>query len=225
MQHYYDSGNDEKVSEMQNQLTGNLKMLTTDFATPWVPILSGVLEMFISIGILLKMNWSLVLVSAILLGINFLIPKIMEKKTAQAAKKVNVKNEKLLNAIEHWLGGLQELRRFSAYGRLRKQLHQASDDYTKASKESCKYNTISYLLNGWANALAQVGLSFFAGILFINRTLSFGEFAVAGSFGFTVFSATWEITSAITQIKSTKELRQEISELRSNEKHIDKQTA
>ncbi len=189
MQHYYNTGNDEKVSEMQNQLTGNLKMLTTDFATPWVSILSGILEMFISIGILLKMNWSLVLVSAILLGINFLIPKIMEKKTAQAAKKVNVKNEKLLNAIEHWLGGLQELRRFSAYGQLRKQLHQASDDYTKASKESCKYNTISYLLNGWANALAQAGLVFFAGILFINRTLSFGEFAVAGSFGFTVFSA------------------------------------
>ena len=122
MQHYYNTSNDEKVSEIQNQLTGNLKMLTTDFATPWVSILSGVLEMFISIGILLKMNWSLVLVSAILLGINFLIPKIMEKKTAQAAKKVNVKNEKLFNAIEHWLGGLQELRRFSAYGRLIKRV-------------------------------------------------------------------------------------------------------
>lgn len=120
---------------------------------------------------------------------------------------------------------MQELRRFSAYGRLRKQLHQASDDYTKASKESCKYNTISYLLNGWANALAQVGLAFFAGILFINRTLSFGEFAVAGSFGFTVFSAIWEITSAITQIKSTKELRQEISELRRNEKRPVKASA
>lgn len=118
--HYYDSSNDEKVSEMQNQLTGNLKLLTTDFLTPWVSILSGVLEMCISVGILLKMNWSLVLVSAILLGINFLIPKIMEKKTAQATKEVNVKNEKLLNAIEHWLGGLEELRRFSAYGRLRK---------------------------------------------------------------------------------------------------------
>ena len=52
MQHYYNSGNDEKVSEMQNQLTGNLKMLTTDFATPWMSILSGVLEMFISIGMM-----------------------------------------------------------------------------------------------------------------------------------------------------------------------------
>lgn len=144
MKHYYNSSNDEKVSKMQNELTDNLKLLTTNFLTPWVSILSGILEIFISVGILLKMNWTLVLVSAILLGINFLLPKIMEKKTAQATKEVNAKNEKLLNVIEHWLGGLQELRRFSAYGRLRKQLHQASDDYTKASKKSCKYNTISY---------------------------------------------------------------------------------
>ena len=79
-------------------------------------------------------------------------------------------------------------------------------------------NTISYLFNGWGNSLAQIGLDFFAGILFLNRSISFGEFAVAGSFGFAVFSAIWEITSAITQIKSTKELRQAISELRRNEK-------
>lgn len=225
MKHYYNSSNDEKVSKMQNELTDNLKLLTTNFLTPWVSILSGILEIFISVGILLKMNWTLVLVSAILLGINFLLPKIMEKKTAQATKEVNAKNEKLLNVIEHWLGGLQELRRFSAYGRLRKQLHQASDDYTKASKKSCKYNTISYLFNGWGNALAQIGLDFFAGILFLNRSISFGEFAVAGSFGFAVFSAIWEITSAITQIKSTKELRQEISELRRNEKRTVKASA
>lgn len=225
MKHYYNSGNDEKVSKIQNELTDNLKLLTTNFLTPWVSILSGILEIFISVGILLKMNWTLVLVSAILLGINFLLPKIMEKKTAKATKEVNAKNEKLLSVIEHWLGGLQELRRFSAYGRLRKQLHQASDDYTKASKKSCKYNTISYLFNGWGNSLAQIGLDFFAGILFLNRSISFGEFAVAGSFGFAVFSAIWEITSAITQIKSTKELRQEIFELRRNEKRTAKVNA
>lgn len=61
--------------------------------------------------------------------------------------------------------------------------------------------------------------------MFINRSISFGEFAVAGSFGFAVFSAIWEITSAITQIKSTKELRQEISELRRNEKRTVKASA
>jgi ABC-type transport system involved in cytochrome bd biosynthesis fused ATPase/permease subunit len=75
----------------------------------------------------------------------------MEKKTAQATKEVNAKNEKLLNVIEHWLGGLQELRRFSAYGRLRKQLHQASDDYTKASKKAA--SIIQFLISSMAGQM------------------------------------------------------------------------
>src|SRR5699024_12034650 len=40
IEHYYASSEDEKTSKMQNQLTANLKLLTTNFATPWVSILS-----------------------------------------------------------------------------------------------------------------------------------------------------------------------------------------
>lgn len=50
--------------------------------------------------------------------------------------KINKKNDKLLNTIEHWLGGLQELRRHSAYSRLIKQLNRASNDYVETSKKS-----------------------------------------------------------------------------------------
>ena len=182
IEYYYASSEVEKTSKMQNQLTANLKLLTTNFATPWVSILSGTLEILIAVILLFTMNWSLILVSAILLGINFLLPKIMEKKTAQATKNVNDKNEKLLNTIEHWFSGLQELRRFSAYERLRRQLHKASDDYAKANKKNYRYQTTSYLFNGFGNALAQIGISFFAGILFLNHVISFGEFAVAGAF-------------------------------------------
>lgn len=210
---------------MQNQLTANLKLLTTNFATPWLSILSGTLEILIAVVLLFTMNWSLILVSAILLGINFLLPKIMEKKTAQATKNVNDKNEKLLNTIEHWFGGLQELRRFSAYERLRRQLHKASDDYTKANKKNYRYQTTSYLFNGFGNALAQIGISFFAGILFLNHVISFGEFAVAGGFGSTIFSAVWEITHSITLVKSTKTLREEILTLRKKEKQTVKTAA
>lgn len=226
IEHYYASSEDEKTSKMQNQLTANLKLLTTNFAMPWVSILSGTLEILIAVVLLFTMNWSLILVSAILLAINFLLPKIMEKKTAQATKNVNDKNEKLLNTIEHWFGGLQELRRFSAqelrrfsaYERLRRQLHKASDDYTKANKKNYRYQTTSYLFNGFGNALAQIGISFFAGILFLNHVISFGEFAVAGAFGSAIFSAVWEITHSITLVKSTKTLREEILTLRKKEK-------
>ena len=58
------------------------------------------------------------------------------KKTSSAMDKVNKKNDKLLNTIEHWLGGLQELRRYSAYSRLIKQLNRASNDYVETGKKS-----------------------------------------------------------------------------------------
>ncbi len=221
--HYYVQG-DEKVANMQNKLTSNLKMLTTDYATPWVTILSGILEIAISIGLLLSMNWILIVITAILAVITLLVPKIMAKKNSAAMNKVNQENEKLLNTIAHWLGGLQELRRYSAYSRLSRQLQKASGSYVEANKQSCKYRNLSYLLNAFANSISQVGMSFFGGILFLMHLISFGDWAVAGSFAFTIFSAIWNITQAITQVKSTKELREQTQILRKklNDKSSDK---
>lgn len=80
VRHYYDDSNDEKLSVMQNQLTGNLKLLSTDFATPWITILSGILQILLAFGLLLSMNWILIVTTAILAIITFLTPKIMEKR-------------------------------------------------------------------------------------------------------------------------------------------------
>ncbi|MFJ6934017.1 MAG: ABC transporter transmembrane domain-containing protein [Lactobacillus gallinarum] len=214
LHHYYNQDNDEKVSSMQNRLTANLKLLADNYATPWVAILSGVLEIIISIILLASMNWILILVTAIFAVITLSMPKIMEKKASSAMDKANKKNDKLLNTIEHWLGGLQELRRYSAYSRLIKQLNRASNDYVETSKKAFKYRSISYLFNGFGNAIAQVGMSFIAGILFLLHIISFGDFVVAGSFAFTIFSAIWNITQAITQVKSTNALRTQIADLR-----------
>ena len=57
-------------------------------------------------------------------------------------------------------------------------------------------------------------MSFIAGILFLLHIISFGDFVVAGSFAFTISSAIWNITQAITQVKSTNALRTQIADLR-----------
>lgn len=213
MQHYYES-DDEKVSTMQNELTGNLKMLTTDFATPLITIFSGLLEIAFAVGILASMSWILIVVTAVLAVITLLIPKILEKQTAKAADAVNQKNEKLLNTIEYWLGGLQELRRYSALGRLQRQLAQASSDYVAANKKSFRYRAGSYLLNGLGNSLSQIAIGLVAGVLFIFHIISFGDFVVATSFAFTIFGGIWQITGAVTQVKASKKLREQTFALR-----------
>ena len=214
MHHYYDKKSDEKVSSMQNRLTANLKILSDDYATPWITILSGILEIVIAIVLLASMNWILILVTAILAVITLLSPKIMEKKTSAATDKVNKKNERLLNTIAHWLGGLQELRRYSAYSRLVQQIHRSSSDYVDASKDSAKLKSVSYLITAFSTSIAQIGMSFIAGIMFLLNMISFGDFAVASGFAFTIFSAIWNITQSLTQVKSTKALREQITDLR-----------
>ena len=220
MHHYYGEG-DAKLTDMQNELTENLKLLTTNYAATWVTILSGVLEITIAIALLISMNWILIVTTAILAVITLSLPKIMEKKTSVAMDKVNQEHSKLLNAIEHWLGGLQELRRYTAYGRLARQMQKASGDYVKANKQNYKYQAISEIINGFGNALSQIGMSVVAGVLFLMHIISFGDFAVASGFAFTIFSGIWNITNSLTKVKSTKALREQTAELRKNMANTD----
>lgn len=222
MHHYYGEG-DAKLADMQNELTANLKLLTTNYAATWVTILSGILEITIAIALLISMNWILIVTTAILAAITLSLPKIMEKKTSITMDKVNQEHSKLLNAIEHWLGGLQELRRYTAYGRLARQMQKVSGNYVKANKQNYKYRAISEIINGLGNALSQIGMSVVAGILFLMHIISFGDFVVASSFAFTIFSGIWDITNALTKVKSTKALREQTAELR-KAKGISKKT-
>lgn len=212
--HHYYAGGDEKVSKMQNELTANLKSLDSDYATPWITILNAVLQLVFAIGLLISMNWLLLVLTAFLAVITLLLPKIMEKKTSATMNKVNTKNAKLLNGIEHWLGGLQELRRYTAYSRLSRELHKASHSYVEANKQNAKYRSISYMINTFGDAISQVGMSLLAGILFIFNQISFGDWAVAGAFAYLIFAAIYDLTGAITRVKSTKVLREQTILLR-----------
>ena len=58
--------------------------------------------------------------------------------------------------------------------------------------------------------------------LFIFHQISFGDWAVAGSFAFLIFSSIFNMTSAITRVKSTKELREQTFLLRKKIKRLQK---
>ncbi|MEB3362793.1 hypothetical protein SDC49_01095 [Lactobacillus sp. R2/2] len=78
MRRYYNSG-DYKVSEMQNELGNNLKILTDDYATPWIEIWTNLLSLVFAIGTLITLHWSLILFVAVAAIIVLMLPKIMTK--------------------------------------------------------------------------------------------------------------------------------------------------
>lgn len=85
--HFY-TENDATVAQMQNYLQSILDTLTSDFALPWINVLSNLFIILLSVGVLFSLNWSFVLLTAIFVLIDLSLPKIMVQITSEASRKV-----------------------------------------------------------------------------------------------------------------------------------------
>ncbi|MDF7639517.1 ABC transporter ATP-binding protein [Lactobacillus sp. ESL0791] len=215
MHHYYGSGK-SKLSEMENELGNNMKILADTYAQPWLAIFENVLVVAMSIGVLLSLHWSLILATAVITIIIFLLPKIMEKPLAKATANASEQNSRFLDTIEHWVSGLNELRRYQAFPRMNKELDRSSQKLAQANIKKQNLRGVAIGLNGLGNVLGQVGLSVFALILFFNHQIDLGSWMVAASFGSSIFNGLWQIIDAVTMINSTAELRKQTYQLRQN---------
>ena len=174
MRHYYQS-NTYKVSNIQNQLNNNLKILTDDYATPWIQVWTNLLSIIMAIGTLLTLHWSLILFVAIAAVIVLTLPKVMTKKLSSSTAEASKKNAEFLNTIENWFSGLSELRRYSAGARLDRALGQDSRKLAAANVNRRKIQGISISINGLGNAIGQIGASLWSGLLFFAHIITLGD--------------------------------------------------
>lgn len=93
--HFY-AKNNTSVSEMQNDLSSNLDMLADNYAMPLQTIIGNSFTLIMIIGVLIQLNWSLLVLTAVLAVISLLTLKIIEKATDKANKQVSIENSRLL---------------------------------------------------------------------------------------------------------------------------------
>ncbi len=93
--HFY-AKNNTSVSEMQNDLSSNLDMLADNYAMPLQTIIGNSFTLIMIIGVLIQLNWSLLVLTAVLAVISLLTLKIIEKATDKANKQVSIENSGLL---------------------------------------------------------------------------------------------------------------------------------
>ncbi|MDF7638428.1 ABC transporter ATP-binding protein [Lactobacillus sp. ESL0791] len=212
VRHYY-GANNETVAQMQNDLGNNMQVLSDNYAAPWVQIWSNVLMIIMSVATLLVLHWSLIIATVIAGGLVMLVPKIMEKQTAKTTKAASERNAQFLDTIANWFAGLNELRRYNAFTRLNHEIDKCSHDLAQANVARQKVQAISWLFTGSGNAVAQTLLTVWSGILFFTHQIDFGSWMVASSFAYTIFNGLYGVTAAMTQINSTKKLRQDAAKL------------
>lgn len=210
--HFY-AKNDETLSEMENELSSNMDMLTENYASPFLTILSNSFTLILIIGVLIQLNGSILVLTAILAIINLLTPKILEKKTDLASKKVSLENNKLLKAVNNWLGGLQELRRYSSFSTLFRKMNEADRAFEDSNIKQRKVNAYSFFISNLVNTVSQVGLSLWAGVLFFQGKITIGAALVVGDFANEIFNSIWVYERAITQFKSVKSVNERTKSL------------
>lgn len=215
--HFYNE-NDATVAQMQNYLQNNLDTLTSDYALPWINVLSNLFIIVLSAGVLFSLNWSFVLLIAIFIVINLSLPRIMARMTSEASRKVMQKTSSFLTGIGEWINGLNELRRYHAWTILNKELSAYAEKLEKAKVNQTNKNCASNTINGIGNTLGQMSIAFLAGVLFLTGQIKIGAALASTSFAFGIFSATSSITSAVVKIKSTKNINQTTASLLSTGK-------
>lgn len=204
--HFYNQ-NDQTLDEMQNELGNNFDILTDNYATPILTIISNSLTLIFTIGILFQLNWTLVILTVILAVINLLTPRIMEKATDKANEEISIENSKLLKTINYWLGGIQELRRYNSFTSLFKTMNKADKNFEDSNIHSAKINSLSFFISNLANTLSQISISLWAGVLFFQGKITIGAALVVGDFVSQIFNAIWVYEQSITQFNSIKSIR------------------
>lgn len=71
-------------------------MLADNYAMPLQTIIGNSFTLIMIIGVLIQLNWSLLVLTAVLAVISLLTFKIIEKATDKANKQVSIENSRLL---------------------------------------------------------------------------------------------------------------------------------
>ncbi|RMC39935.1 ABC transporter ATP-binding protein [Lactobacillus sp. ESL0236] len=211
--HHYYHNSDREVGEIQNILNNNMKILTDEYARPWILILSSSLMLLMSIGVLFSMHWTLVIATVLTCVIVLALPQLTQKITTRATKAASQKNAVFLKTVADWFSGLNVLRRYHAINRLQNVLNQSSGRLADANEKKQKALSTADGLNGVGNSIGQVGIILWGGLLFFHHQLDIGGLLVASNFVSSIFDELWDIIDSITQIKATKDLRTELHTL------------
>ncbi len=210
----------DDLAQIQNQLQNNLETLNENRLSKYFTIFSNALLLLFATGTLLSLHWSLVVLALASAGVNlFLLPKIMQKKTASAVNAVSTRNTAFLESISDWMNGLDVLRRFNLASVLQDQILKKGKRLNESKVSQAKAMSGTNLIAGFGNTLGQNLFAFAAGVLFFQKVISIGGVIVACGFAYTIFSALTEISYAISTVKSTATLNQGVDEaLRDHER-------
>lgn len=202
--HYYESTSIDKLSNMQNRLTNDLKIISDQALDPVSNVVLCVVDLVFSAYVVLTFNFWLLCLILVLAVIMLYLPDLLSKQLEKATNEVSSNYSKYIDTIEKWLAGLAVLQRYRSRTKLSAALARSSSGLEKATvirdKKSVELRNLTYT----ANMVAQGAVLLATGLLVLNHQLTIGTLMSIANFSSLIFSQLVNVTSQIGSIKSTR---------------------
>lgn len=204
--HFYKDKKEHQVSQVQNRLTNDLELINKNYYQNLYDLIYGITLLIAVIIYLILLNWILLLVICLMVGISLLLPKVTEKPLQKATALISDSNQQYLDTLNDWLSGLGQIRQFLAGGKLLSVTSDSSKKLEDANVKQTTYVQLLNALNETVMAIFGVVLFIITGILIKNGQVNIGAIIVIGNFRYYLNNSIQMISNARGQMKGTTEL-------------------
>lgn len=208
--HFYADGQHHEVSEVQNRLTNDLRLLHQDYFNSFRYIV-GMLVAVVSVAAtLFTFQWSLLVTCLLLAFVQIYLPKLLEQSLQKAVNSVSKRNKEYLKTLTAWLVGLTEVQRYLACDKLFKTVAENSGRLEAANIQKEKVDQKLDYLNQLAYSVGDSLLFLLTGFLVVNHLAAFGLLASIGNFNTALFASLQGIANYRGRMRSTKALQAQL---------------
>lgn len=212
IQSYYNGKKQTKVAEAQNRLINDIDILDSSYLSNYFFVVNDVATIIFSTIILFLINWMLFVVTAAVVGISLLLPKVLDKAMISATNNLSKRNQQYFNLLQNWLGGIDELRHFLAGSKLFSVMKNGQNELKKANVDYQEKSQLVAIINGFSSNLFSLVIYLVTGLLIQNKIIFFGTIIAIGNFHYYISGAIEDINFSLQQIKGTKELNASVGQ-------------
>ena len=190
----------EHLSRLTNDVT-QIQSLAWD---SFYGIVSVGAQVIFSVIILGEMHWSLLLISAIVSILMFLIPQLSGNRMSKLSENFANAQGLAMSKLKDLLAGMDVLRSFGKQDRFMKDSRDASDGIEQARhKFTCTKTLISEGIS-WLNLLCQMGINLAIGILSIQGVIISTAIMGGGNLVGTISGGLSTVAQRFLSIKASK---------------------
>lgn len=202
----YNGFHEKQVGTYASWLSNDMNTIETQAFEGFYTVTAGVISTITSVIALFFFHWSLVVWSLVATGITLLLPKIFEKKMAEASLATTQENERFLSKANDVLGGFDTLFSYSMLRKITRDIKAASISLAEAKTHQARMLGLVAMLGAFGNVFGQLSILVLTGWLAFQSFISIGSLASTGSLASVIFNTVGNVSQQIASIRATKSI-------------------